>query len=74
LEGTSGDHLVQPRCQSKFTCSRLHRIASRQVLDISKEGDSTIPLGSLFQCSATLKVKKFFLMFRWNFLCFSFYP
>ena len=30
------------------------------------------PLGSLFQCSVTLRVKKFFLMFRWNFLCFSF--
>jgi len=23
-------------------------------------------LGSLFQCSVTLRVKKFFLMFRWN--------
>jgi len=28
-------------------------------------------LGSLFQGSITLRGKKFFLMFRWNFLCFS---
>ncbi|NXN59337.1 TESK2 kinase, partial [Rynchops niger] len=47
----------------------LHRNASRQVLNISRDGDSTTSLGSLFQCSATLKVKKFVLMFRWNFLC-----
>jgi len=33
--------------------------------------ESTTPLGSLFQCSVTLRVKKFFLLFRWNFLCFS---
>jgi len=39
-------------------------------LNISREGDSTTSLGSLFQCSVTLRVKKFFLMFRWNFLCF----
>jgi len=26
------------------------------------------------QCSVTLKVKKFFLVFRWNFLCFSLCP
>jgi len=74
LEGTSGDHLVQPLCQSRFTQSRLHRTMSRQVLSISREGDSTNPLGSLFQCSVTLKVKKFFLMFSWNLLCFSLCP
>jgi len=30
-------------------------------LNISREGDSTTSLGSLFQCSVTLRVKKFFL-------------
>ena len=29
--------------------------------------------GSLCQCSASLTAKKFFLTFRWNFLCFSYY-
>jgi len=46
--------------------SRLHRKASSWVLNISREGDSTSSLGSLFQCSVTLKVKKFFLLLRWN--------
>ena len=74
LEGTSVGHLVQPSCQSRVTYSRLQRILSRRVLNISREGDSTTSLGSLFQCSVTLRVKKFFLMFSWNFLCFSLCP
>jgi len=72
LEGTSVGHLVQPPCRSKVTYSRLHRTLSRWVLNMSREGDSTSSLGSLFQCSVTLRGKKFFLMFRWNFLCFSY--
>jgi len=44
---------------------------SRRVLNISREGDSTTSLGSLFQCSVTLRGKKFFLMFRRNFLCWA---
>ena len=44
---------------------------SRQVLNTSREGASTVPLGSLFQYSVTLKVKTFFLMWSWNFLCFT---
>ena len=71
LEETSVDHLVQPPCQSRVTYSRLHRTLSRQVLNISREEESTPSLGSLFQCSVTLRGKKFFLMFRRNFLCFS---
>jgi len=67
LEGTSVGHPVQPSCQSRVTQSRLHRTASRRGLNISREGDSTAPLGSLCQCSITLRGKKFFLMFRWNF-------
>jgi len=74
FEETSGDHLIQLSCKSRFTYSRLHMITPRQVLNIPREGDSTAPLGSLFQCSITLRMKKFFLVFRWNFLCFSLCP
>jgi len=45
--------------------SRLHRKVSRGVLNISR-GDSTTSLGSLFQCSVTVK---FFLVLVWNFPC-----
>ena len=54
--------------------SMLHRKMSRWVLSISREGDSTASLGSLFQCFVTLTVKKFFLMFVWNFPCSSLCP
>jgi len=50
LEGTSVGHLVQHPCRSRVTYSRLHRTLSRRVLKISREGDSTASLGSLFQC------------------------
>ena len=74
LEGASVGHLVQHPCQSRVTQSRLHRTASRQVLNISREGDSTASLGSLGQGSVTLRGKKFFLMFSWSFLGFSLCP
>ena len=45
-------------CRSRVTYSRLHRTLSRRVLNISREGDSTTSLGSLFQCSVTLRGKK----------------
>ena len=48
-------------CRSRVTHSRLHRTASRRVLNISREGDSTASLGSLGQGSVTLRGKKFFL-------------
>lgn len=35
----------------------------------SGEGDSSNSLGNLLQCSVTLMVKKFFLLFRQNLLC-----
>jgi len=41
------------------------------VLNISREGESTTSLGSLGQGFVTLRGKKFFLVFRWNFLCSS---
>ena len=53
--------------------NRSHRQASRRVLNISIEGDSTT-LGNLFQCSITLTIKKFFLTLVWNFQCSSFRP
>ncbi|EOB03656.1 hypothetical protein Anapl_02449, partial [Anas platyrhynchos] len=34
---------------------------SKRLLKTSRDGDSTTSLGSLFQCLATLSVKKFFL-------------
>jgi len=71
LEGTSVGHPVQPPCRSRVTYNRLHRTMSRQVWNISREGDSTASLGSLCQGSVTLRGKKFFLVFRRNFLCFS---
>jgi len=74
LEGTSVGHLVQPPSRGRVIYSRLHRTASNQVLNISGEGDSTASLDSLFQCSITLKVKKFFLRLRWNILCFGLCP
>jgi len=39
--------------------SQLHREESRWVHNISRERNSTTSLGSLFQCSVTLTVKKF---------------
>ena len=53
--------------------SRLHRRASRWVLNAFREGDSTAFLGNLCQCSANLKVK-FQSSFTRNFLCFSLCP
>ena len=71
LEGTSVGHPAQPPYRSRVTYSRLHRTLSRRVWNISRGGDSTTSLGSLGQGSVTLRGKKFFLMFRRNFLCFS---
>lgn len=39
----------------------------RQVLNISRAGDTTTSLSSLFQYSVTLTVGKFYYMFVWNF-------
>ena len=74
LKGTSGGHPVQPPCPSRVTQSRLHRTLSRRDLNISREADFTTSRGSLGQGSVTLRGKKFFLMFRRNFLCLSLCP
>ena len=41
----------------------------QRVLNVSRVGDSTHPLGSRFQCSVTLTEKKFLLKSKWNLLC-----
>jgi len=71
LEGTSGALLVQPPCSSRDTYSSLPRIMSRWLLNVSKNGDCTTSPGNLCQCSATLTVRKCFLMLRSIFLCIS---
>jgi len=50
---------------------KLHRQASRWVLNTSINGDPTTSLGNLLQSSITLTIKKFFCLFVWNFLCTS---
>ncbi|KAK4832342.1 hypothetical protein QYF61_021871 [Mycteria americana] len=74
LERTSGGQLVQPPCSSRATYSKFPRTMSRQILNISKLGDSTTSTGSLCQCSVTFVVQKCFLMFRGNLLCFRLCP
>jgi len=41
LEATSGDYLVQPPCSSRATYSQLPRTMSRQLLNISKDRDTS---------------------------------
>lgn len=54
LEGSiGGGHLVQPTCLSSAPWSKLHRIASRQFLNVSKGGETTTSLSHLFQCRVT---------------------
>lgn len=64
-------HLVQPPCLSKVIPEHMaQNCVQTQFSDISTEGDLTISLDNLFQCSVTHMVKKFFLIF----LCMSFCP
>ena len=51
--------------------SRLHRLASRKVFTISREGEFRTSMGSLFQCSITLTEKKFLHILVRSFLCSS---
>ena len=62
LEGNSGGHPVQPHCSSRATYSQFPRTMTRQLLSISKDGDSTSSLGNLCQCLVTLIMKSCFLM------------
>ena len=70
-EGTSGDHLVQARCSSRGSQSRLPRAASTQASMISKDGASRTPLGNLFQGLTSLQINEFCITVSERFLCFS---
>ena len=74
LEGTLKDHQVQSPCQSRNTKIRSQKNDSRRVLNVSGEEDPTASLGSPFQCSVTLSVKKYFFIFMWNLPYSSLYP
>ena len=60
LEGTAGRHLVQPPCSGRAAESWLPRTMAKQLLNISKNGESTTSLGNLCQCLVTLTLKKVF--------------
>lgn len=47
---------------------------TRQVFNISREVDYKTSLGNLYQYSVMLIVKNFFLIWRWNILCFILCP
>lgn len=67
LEDNSGRHLVQPLCSNRVTHSQLCRTMSRQLSNISNDGDSTTFLGNLCYGLVTL-------MFRQSFSHFSSRP
>lgn len=58
--------IIESNQVKQIPYSMLHRKLFRWVLSISREGDSTISLDSLFQCSVTLTIKNVFLMFIQN--------
>ena len=68
------DCLAQLPCSGRVNYGRLLRVVWSQVLNISKDGDSTNSLGHLFKCWVTLMVKKCFLIFRRSFRCISLCP
>lgn len=51
--------------------SHLPRTTSRQLLYLSKDGNSTTSLDNLCKCLVSCTMRKCFLIFRWNLLCFS---
>jgi len=69
--GWQGSLEVHPPCSRRATSSRLPRAVSRQLLNISKAGDSTASLGSLCWCTVTLTAKKCFLKPRQHLLHFG---
>ena len=74
LEGTSVGHPVQPPAQAGSPRAGCTGPCPGGSGISPEKGDSTASLGSLVQCSVTLRVKKFFLLFSWNFLCFNLCP
>lgn len=65
-------HLERPPCSNRAVLERTAQERLHAVLECSDEGDAAASPGNLFQCSATPSVKKFFLLFKWNFLRTSF--
>lgn len=63
-------------CSSRAIYTQILRIMSRHpaVLSLFKDGDSTICLGKLCQCSLIHTITRCLLMFIRNFLCFSLLP
>ena len=57
-----------------FHQPRVLQALSSLALNPAREGAATASLGNLGQGLTTLMVKKFFLMFRRNFLCLSLCP
>lgn len=53
---------------------RVSYTMSKWLLNVFKDGDFTISLANTCQCSATFRVEKCFLMFRWHLQYFSFCP
>ena len=58
-------------CSGRATQSQSPRTVPIQLLNISMDGDSTTPLGSLCQCLVIPTVKKIFPDVQRNLLCFS---
>lgn len=50
-----------PPAQSRVSHSKLLRAMLNWILNTSEDGDSTVSLGTLLQCSATPTGKSFFL-------------
>lgn len=75
LKGIWGD-LVQPPLPKHIHLQQFAGIAPSQVWNFSlwKEEYFTASLGNLFQGSDTLRLKTFFLIVRWKFLCFRLCP
>lgn len=76
LGGTSEDHLVHHYLPGleQGQLLRLSRTMIRWVLSISKDTDSTVSLGSLWQCSLILTIKVFLPICKCNFLYFNLCP
>lgn len=57
-------HVAQHSCSSRATQSCLCSNVSRQLLNNTKDGDSTGSLNNLCQCSVPLTANKCFLMLK----------
>lgn len=70
LEGSSRSSHSSPWSSVTW----LHRIMSRELLNISKDEDSITGLGNPYCCSVTFTLKKCFLVLRLNHLYFILCP